>query len=125
MGGLISLLSLFLALQGSGAVPVLSDESTTPPEYRDALCNLAIVRGLNGGRLSVRTGPARRFQRIDMLSDNERIYVCNESRSWWGVVYNRPGSPCRAPERIGLDIRLARRCRSGWVHRDWIEIITG
>lgn len=112
---------VLVLLQHSAPVPVVSRIYVQP-----FVCNLAAVRGLRRGRyLLVRTGPGIRHSQADRLSNGDTIYTCNESRDWIGIVFARPGSPCSAPAGRGLDIRRAHSCRSGWVHRDWVTIITG
>lgn len=88
-------------------------------------CNLAVVRGLDSGSLLVRVGPGRHHRIVGHLFNGDRVYTCNERRPWLGVVFQQPGVACAAPEGRGIDNNRARSCRAGWVHRDWIEILTG
>lgn len=125
--GMFSIATLLVAL-GTGAqpsVPVWSGSLPPANSVRGNICNLAFVRGLGPSRLQVRAGPGRRFRSRDALRDGERVYTCNESGEWLGVVFSRPGAPCGNQQPVGLDITLTRSCRSGWVHRRWIDIITG
>lgn len=66
--------------RGRGHSPVFSGP-------RDlSSCGVAVVKGLGQGRhLTVRSGPAGHFRRLDRLAAGEHIYVCNEHLEWGGV----------------------------------------
>jgi hypothetical protein len=118
-----------LLLQSAGPpspVPVWSGSLPPPGSVRGNFCNVAVVTGLRPSRhLLVRAGPGTTYSRVDRLAAGEQVYTCNGRREWIGVVYRRPGFPCDGAAPQGLDIRLSTECRSGWVHRNWVEIITG
>jgi len=120
---------LILLLYGQAApqpsVPVWSGSLPPASSVKGNVCNLAVVRGASGSRLNVRAGPALRFRRLDAVRAGERVYTCNERGEWLGVAYSRPGASCSGGGDGGLDITLTRSCRSGWVHRRWVEILTG
>jgi hypothetical protein len=121
-------LAILMIVDGMGAqpsVPVWSGSLPPANSVKGNICNLAYVRGLGSSRLQVRNGPGRRFLRKDALRNGERVYTCNESGEWLGVVFSRPGASCGNQQPVGLDITLTRPCGSGWVHRRWIEIVTG
>ncbi len=107
-------------------VPVVAGSMPPAESVRGNLCNLAVVRGLRPSRhLIVRSGTGVNYRKIGRLSEGERIYTCNERGEWIGVVFSRSGSPCGGPSAHGLDVRKTSTCRSGWVHRNWIEIVSG
>jgi len=93
---------------------------------RSYICSLSVVRGIKPGRhLLVRTGPTRNHPIIARLSTGDRVYVCNEGKGWLGIAFSRPPRLCGDLLLRGIDIRAAANCASGWVHRDWVEILTG
>ena len=118
-------IALLVLGAAQSSVPVWSGSLPPPNSVHGNLCNLAVVSGLRSSRLQVRSGPGMRFQRIDALGEGARVYTCNGSGEWLGVAYGRPGMTCGSRENVGLDIAQTLTCRSGWVHRRWIEIITG
>ena len=87
-------------------------------------CNVAVVKGLQNSRLRVRSGPGSQFPRIDSLGEGKRVFTCNEHREWLGVAYSAYEGMCLGDEQ-GLPITQLPACRTGWVIRRWIEIITG
>lgn len=121
----IAILMIAAGTRAQPSVPVWSGSLPPASSVRGNICNLARVRGLGPSRLLVRVGPGRRFSRKGALRNGERVYTCNESGEWVGVVFSRPGAPCGNRKPVGLDMILTRSCQSGWVHRGWIEIITG
>jgi hypothetical protein len=121
----LAILMIAAGMEAQPSVPVWSDSVPPAGSVRGYACNLAVVRGIGSSRLPVRVGPGRRFKRRDALREGERVYTCNERGKWLGVVFSRPNATCGNQQPIGLDITLTRSCRSGWVHRRWIEIITG
>lgn len=89
-------------------------------------CNTSVVTGLAPGRqLLVRAGPSRRYPVLGRLSNGEHIYVCNEHGQWSGIVYSGPDGGCRARMPRPATTRYNGSCRTGWVHDQWIEILTG
>ena len=121
----LAVLLIIAGTEAQPSVPVWSGSLPPANSVRGNICNLALVRGVGSSRLQVRAGPGRRFVRRDALRNGERVYTCNERGEWLGVVFSRPGAPCGNQQPVGLDITLTPPCRSGWVHRRWIEIITG
>jgi len=80
--------------------------------------------------VKVRVGPGRRYAEADVLPAGTMVFTCNEARDhreqyWIGIVYRAAGKPCDGAKPDGLDIWLSGHCRSGWVERRWVEILTG
>ena len=125
----MALSALILLLFGQAAdqpsVPVRSGRLPPVSSVKGNVCNLAVVRGVSGSRLSVRAGPALKFRRLDALRVGERVYTCNGRGEWLGVAFSRPGASCAGGGDDGLEVTLTRSCRLGWVHRRWIEILSG
>lgn len=125
---MLPLISLgwMLAFAGPLAVPIWSGSLPPLESVRGNLCNLAAVKKLGQSRhLLVRAGSGHRFESIDRLSTGERVYTCSNRGEWIGVAYSTPNVRCGGPGPVGLDIRRTKSCRSGWVHRDWIEVLAG
>lgn len=115
-------IALFFTVQKVSAqiaVPITS--------YKDPYrCNSAKVYNLEAGTyLSVRSGPGARFSAIDRLKDGTVVYTCDESDEWFQVFYAGPEHPCVADSPVGLLSTEAKTCKSGWVNRKWIDVISG
>jgi hypothetical protein len=99
-------------------VPVISE----PIEAHT--CNVAEVRGLgSNSRLFIRSGPGRNYSRLGSLPEHARVYVCNVSRRWLGIVFSRTVASCAYTGRWARS--LPEGCRSGWVDPRWVEILSG
>jgi hypothetical protein len=93
-------------------------------------CGVGRVVGLRLGRHALVRSESRPNARVNgQLNRGEYVLVCNEDRDeqdrrWYGVVYSRPGNACRTglPRRA---LSFNRSCRSGWVRRQRIELLTG
>jgi hypothetical protein len=73
----------------------------------------------------VLSGPAGGYQTVAHLRPGERVFVCNESGEWLGVVYKGPSRPCRGGTPAGLDVPRSPQCASGWVRKDQVDILSG
>jgi len=90
------------------------------------ICSLAVVRGLHRGHhLIVREGPTKDYVVRATLTEGSRVYICDGFREWYGIVFSTPQTPCGDQQLRGLNNRAASRCRSGWVRREWLDILTG
>jgi SH3-like domain-containing protein len=88
------------------------------------LCNYAEVKPLQSAmHLIVRSGPGKQFQKIDQLEGGAVVYTCDEHADWLKIYYAT--GPCSEVVPQGLDAKKAQMCKSGWVNRKWIEIISG
>jgi len=95
----------------------------------DACGSNGRVVGLNRAGdnfLAVRRGPASRHKMIDKLHTGDDVYICDEQGSWIGIVYGISGN-----QDCGVSTPVARRrayngrCKSGWVHKNYIAMIAG
>jgi len=131
---LLSILALLQAsLDGWRQRPVW--DGTLPPavSVRGNLCNVAVITGLPRGRVFVRNGPSQSSRPSDAIEIGTRVYVCNSarywndnrSREWFGIAYRSSGKPCRGATNEGLDVRLSRQCRTGWVNDQWVTVLSG
>ncbi len=77
--------------------------------------------------LSVRAGPGTRQRELDRLNAAALVTVCDERGAWLGVVYAPPGAEIDCGLSSPQEMRLPYRgpCRSGWVHRRFVDIIAG
>jgi hypothetical protein len=108
----------------AGRFEVLRDTS------RLSSCNVGRVVDLRPGRhVLVRSESRPNARVIGMLDRGEYVLACNEDRDehyrhWYGVVYSRPDNACRTgiPRRA---LSFNRSCLSGWVRRQWVELLTG
>jgi uncharacterized protein YgiM (DUF1202 family) len=90
------------------------------------LCNFAKVYHLKtGGRLSVRSGPGVQFSKIGSLEAGTTVYICDEQGEWNKVYYGGPNSPCGLTNPKGINVREVKTCKSGWVNRNWIDVLSG
>ena len=125
----MSLASLVWLLGASGtpSIPVWSGNMPPAESVRGNLCNLAVVKPDPSGAPSSRPRRSRAqdFVASVELSAGDRVYTCSNRGEWFGVAYSTPAARCGGPEKVGLDIRRITSCRSGWVHRDWVEVLTG
>ena len=95
---------------------------------RDACSGTGIVKGLDpygDGFLAVKGGPGLRFPRIDKLYNGEQVYICIESSDWYGIVYSKQRRDCNVSTPWPRSLPYTGPCRSGWVHKRWIELIAG
>jgi hypothetical protein len=105
--------------------PVVAGQAA--PGQKSYICNLAKVFHLKAGDyLSVYSGPSDQSSKIDQLTNDTVVYVCDEEEDWLKVSYGTRKSPCGpvAPTD-GLNVRKATACKSGWVRREWVNIISG
>lgn len=90
-------------------------------------CNSAKVELTSGqgNSVAVRVGPGHRFREIDKLGSGHRVYICDEQGDWFEIFYSGSDAPCGSSSDSGLDVRKAKGCRSGWVEKKWINVISG
>jgi uncharacterized protein YraI len=90
-------------------------------------CNFAKVRVTSDMKaaVSVRTGAGMKFRQIAKLRAGQGVYICDESGGWFKVFYSKPGGPCGSTSESGLDVEKAKGCRSGWVEKRSIDVISG
>ena len=93
-------------------------------------CGTGIVQGLDpsgDGFLAVKAGPGLRYDRIDKLYNGEEVAICATAGDWLGVVYTRRHWDCNVFNNPGWSKALPYTgpCRSGWVHKRWVEPTSG
>jgi hypothetical protein len=122
---LFAVLALFVIVQKAP----LWAQSTETNTGAATLCNYSKVINLQPGHfLSVRSGPGTRSRKIGQLSLGKEVYVCDEHFYWYKVFYSDPSvpnSPCDISLPKGVDVNEAKRCKSGWVRRYFIDLISG
>jgi len=96
------------------------------PDGEPARCNYAkVYRLANGTNLKIhaeaRTGSAE----IGSLLNGTNVYVCDETKAWFQIFYSVAGKPCKSGTPEGLPEPQRRDCRSGWVEKKWINVISG
>ena len=126
-----------LPVLASALTNVAADKVHTHPQVpvvigsdsiSDACSGVGVVKGLNpsgDGFLAVRDGPGAAFARIDKLHNGERVYLCVESGSWYGIVYTKTGQTCNVSTPWRESSPYTGPCRSGWVHKRWIGLFAG
>jgi hypothetical protein len=89
-------------------------------------CNYAKVYQLaDGTKLNIQVAAATKSAKIDSLPNGAVVYVCDETRSSFQIFYGTVDKPCKAGTRNGLPETQRTDCRSGWVQKKWINIISG
>lgn len=91
-------------------------------------CGNGVVVGLdpNGdGFLAVKAGPGLRYRRIDKLFNGEKVYICVEAGNWYGIIYTKIRRDCNVMTPWPRSLPYTGPCRSGWVHKRWVEVIAG
>ncbi len=95
----------------------------------DACQTLSKVRGLRAGGdnfLSVRIGPGTGFVEKDRLGNGHLVYDCTSRGAWIGIVYGaRGGQDCGVSSPVARRQAYRGRCRSGWVHRNFLTDVAG
>lgn len=87
------------------------------------LCNYAKVnRTQYHNTVVLRSGPGMRYRSTGNLLPQRVVYVCDEEGDWFKVYFD---GLCNRRSTRGLDIRYVTRCRSGWVLRNKIQVISG
>jgi uncharacterized protein YgiM (DUF1202 family) len=114
-------LTLFAVQQGGETANNSRSAYTTP-----YLCNFAKVTHLKArSYLSVRSGPDSQFSKVDRLTAGSTVYICDERGDWLKISYSGSNGPCGAISPGGLDVRKTATCKSGWVKRERIDVISG
>ena len=78
------------------------------------ICSPATIRG----PAAVRAGPGNGHRAIDEIGAGERVWILDNNKGWFGVVYGIGRVDC-AP--IGNDRPYDGPGKSGWVNGDFIE----
>jgi hypothetical protein len=91
------------------------------------VCNFAKVKiqPKKDDYIAVRSGAGTKYRKIGRLHPGRVVYICDEDRDWFKVFYGDPGSPCGSVSNNGLDVQGTKGCRSGWVGKKWIDVVSG
>ena len=120
------LISILLAIALGTAQQDIGQTKNSISLDKGFLCNYAKVYRLKvGSYLSVRSGPGERYSKIDRLEAGRSVYICDEHMEWYRIFYGSLDSPCGEKSIGGLDVRKVGSCKSGWVNRKWIDVISG
>lgn len=83
------------------------------------------------GFLSVRSGPGgSAYFELDRLYNGDEVLICGGGEGpWHAVVYPGRGQSMESCGPLGSPIRVRRvydgPCRSGWIHKNYVEITAG
>ena len=97
----------------------------------DACAALGRVRGLRTGGdnfLSVRIAPGSDAREKDRIGNGNRLYLCDQSGDWFGVVYQKAGDAmvsCGTGTPSAYVGAYRGPCRYGWVHKYFVEFLAG
>lgn len=90
-----------------------------------ALGAVANLQPVPGNSLSVRVGPGLEFERVDQLAPGARLWLCDRSGPWLGVVYAAGAEDCGVASPVTPREPYRGACRSGWVHERYVELLAG
>jgi hypothetical protein len=110
------------------ALPVQGPPSSQAGVRGDApyRCNFAKVTvPLASKGAVVRVHPRPDSSERDRLPSDQGVYVCDEHRYWYQIFYGPPGTPCGSTATGDLDVREARKCKSGWISRRLVKVLSG
>lgn len=97
----------------------------------DACSSVGRVHGLDedgDNFLSVRIAPGTGSKERDRIKNGNRLFLCDQSGDWYGVVYQKAGDALQA---CGTGTPSAYvgayrgPCRYGWVHKYYVEFLAG
>lgn len=125
------------------SIPAAAGDKRTPvmiggnPNF-DACPSAGVVAKLGprraedpkSGFLSVRSGPGgSAFFEMDRLYNGDEILICGSDGAWLAVIYAERGQSMESCGSLGSPIRVRRAyegpCRSGWLHKNYVEITAG
>ena len=98
----------------------------------DACLSIGQVTGLNpqgDNFLAVRALPSADGVEKDRLGAGRWLWLCDKAGEWLGVVYSPDPNEEPGDCGIGTPVETERpyvgRCRWGWVHSRFVEVIAG
>jgi hypothetical protein len=71
------------------------------------------ARGIAQGAVDVHVGPGEAYEVYDHLSPGEAVFVCENARSWYGIVYGK--ADCGVDKPSADLIPYMGACKTGWV----------
>lgn len=76
--------------------------------------------------LSVRLGPGTRYQRIDRLGPDQKLWICDQNGNWLGVVYTKDGAlDCGVAKPQAMRAPYDGPCKVGWVYKTYVTPLAG
>ena len=72
----------------------------------------------------VHSSPNARSRVVAYIKKGDSLYVCDETRSWYQLRFGRD-TACAEKLPLGLNVRKAQTCRSGWARKTDIDIVSG
>ncbi|QUL38704.1 hypothetical protein [Erythrobacter sp. JK5] len=78
--------------------------------------------------LGVHIAPAISSREKDRVENGNRLFLCDESGDWYGVVYQKAGDTlqdCGAGSPSAFVGAYRGPCRYGWVHKYFVEFLAG
>ncbi|MGB3502030.1 MAG: integron [Mesorhizobium sp.] len=118
---------LLAGVIGLSAVPLRAEPVMVGgDETVDACPSAGEVRGLNpkgDNFLAVRNGPGPSHRLLDKIQTGQAVYLCDERRGWYGIVYG--GEGCGVTSPVLWREAYAGPCRSGWVSARFIRVTAG
>jgi hypothetical protein len=102
-------------------VALLSVALAAPRE--SYLCNYAKIVGPRS--VPVLANASRAARKTASLPRGSVVFICDERGEFDEVYFSTPQGPCSSRWSNGLNVRMATRCRSGWVRKAWIEVLSG
>jgi hypothetical protein len=106
------------------AVPIFVEGGTG----LDACASVGVVAGLKADGdnfLAVRAGPGTDHVLLDKLVNGDRVFICGEQGPWLGIVYSKTERDCGISSPWPQSRAYTGPCLSGWVHRNWIQLMAG
>lgn len=77
----------------------------------------------------VLAGPSTDMDIVDYLAHEDKVWMCQVSDDFWGVVYAPPGSGDIDCEVSGAEltatVNYSGPCSTGWVKAEWVELLAG
>lgn len=95
----------------------------------EACTSMGEIAGLspNGdGFLSVRTGP--KGKEVDRVTNGRVVNMCDSAGDWVGIVYPNAGQDplsCGVARSFDKPKTYTGPCHYGWVHKDFVQQISG
>jgi hypothetical protein len=76
--------------------------------------------------LAVRNAPNIKATRTDKLSEGQFMWICDEQKDWYGVVYTKEDrDDCGVSSVVMQRKAYAGPCKAGWVNKKYVKIVAG